>query len=205
MELPEHAPLQERPETLDAVGVDTTVYIPLRVPDYTMGQHLLHPQIALVFVGYQGGLVGVNPAPNESPHILGLHLVFVHGLRRNVALALGGPHHGSLVRSSSSRPAAVRIGSTLTRSRLAANIGLIHLNNPRQQIALVGLGHGLANLHIHPPGRILVDLEVPGELKRGDPLLGVQHQAEGQEPLLKGKVGMVKDGPTVTLKPVLQV
>ncbi len=62
-------------------------------------------------------------------------------------------------------------------------------------MALFGLRHGLSDLHRDPPRRVLVHLEVTGELKRGEPLLRVQHEDDCQEPLLQGQVGVVEDGP----------
>ena len=54
--------------------------------------------------------------------------------------------------------------------------------------------HCLANLHGDPPGGVLVYLKVTRQLESRQSLLGVQHEHDGQEPLLQGHVGVVKDG-----------
>ena len=77
---------------------------------------------------------------------------------------------------------------------LAANVGFIHFHDAREQAAVIGLGHGLADLHAAPPRGVLVHFQVTGELKGGQPFLGVQDQHDRQEPLLKGHMGTVKNG-----------
>ena len=55
------------------------------------------------------------------------------------------------------------------------------------------LRHGLPDLHGDAPGRNLVDLEIARKLEGRQPLIGVQDERDRQEPLLKGKVGVMED------------
>src|SRR5262249_2031840 len=54
-------------------------------------------------------------------------------------------------------------------------------------------GECAANSHVHVPRRVLVDFDVAGELARAEALLGVEHQDDGQKPLLKVQMGVVED------------
>jgi hypothetical protein len=55
------------------------------------------------------------------------------------------------------------------------------------------LKHRVANAHPHVPTRILVDLKIAGQLAGRDALLGVQHERDRKEPLLKGQMSVMED------------
>ena len=125
--------------------------------------------------------------------MLALHLVLCGRLGRHLSAPLDRAYDRSLLGSPATRVATVRPGALGALARLPADIGFVHLDDAGEQVAVLGLRHGLADLHRDPPRRVLVDLQIAGELECRQALLGVQHQHDRQKPLLKRQVRPVED------------
>ena len=193
VELAEHAALQQRPEPLDGVRVNVAVYLPVLMLDDGVRQNLRHAEVGFVLVSDQRGLAGVNAVADEGAHVPALHLVLLHGLGRHLAASLNGADHGSLLGAPAARVASVWPVALGALARLAPDVRLVHLDDAGEQVPVLGLRHRLADLHRDPPSRVLVHLQVAGQLQRGQALLGVQHERDRQKPFLEWQVGVMED------------
>ena len=75
------------------------------------------------------------------------------------------------------------------------DIAFIHLDQPFQLVALIAIGHGLANLVLHQPGRRIRHSQFFTQLQGRDPLLVLAHPVQGPEPVLQRDPRLVKDRP----------
>ena len=76
---------------------------------------------------------------------------------------------------------------------LAANVGLVSLDDPLEHSG-VFLDHRGPDALLHVQGRLLCQVEIAGELRAADGLLGVDHQGDGQKPLLERNARLAEDG-----------
>jgi hypothetical protein len=73
-------------------------------------------------------------------------------------------------------------------------VAFVHLDDAAQGVAAVAIGHGLADLVLHQPRRLIADADLFRELHRRDRLLVVAHAINGPEPARERRPGLVKDG-----------
>ena len=72
--------------------------------------------------------------------------------------------------------------------------GFVSLDNPPQEFLAAHLPHCQAHPHLQIPCRLLVHIQITGELPAGKAFLGVEDEGNGQEPFLEGDFGFLKDG-----------
>ena len=75
---------------------------------------------------------------------------------------------------------------------LAPDVGLVNLNLAEEGDTV--LGHELADLLEHPPGRLVGDADLPFKLLGRYARPGGSHEEHGMEPRLEGSRGLVEDG-----------
>ncbi len=73
--------------------------------------------------------------------------------------------------------------------------GCFILDYPEQKVALRGIEHGPSDALGHVPRRILINLQILGELPGGDRPPGVEQQGNSKESFLQGQAGTVKESP----------
>jgi hypothetical protein len=104
-------------------------------------------------------------------------------------------YNRSFVRSASTHflPAkfAERATGTVPLARLSADVGFVHFHDAFEQFAL--LKHRIANPHTHVPSRVFVHFQIAGELPSSNPFFRIKNQGDRQKPLLKRKMGVMKD------------
>ena len=112
------------------------------------------------------------------------------GFSDNIAAASNGADDRQLARAAPARILGV-IVALVRLARLATDVAFVRFDNARQQVALAR--HPAPDAHRDAPCGLLIQIQVPRELVARHALLGVQHQGDGQKPLLERDSGLVED------------
>lgn len=83
---------------------------------------------------------------------------------------------------SDDRHLVLRSPSGLATRALSAQVSIIHLYFPLQDVSLLSRTHGPQNLVMQQPGRVVGHTQVTAQLQRGDARFGLANQVERQEP-----------------------
>ena len=78
---------------------------------------------------------------------------------------------------------------------LATQVGVVQLDPALERFGRLAREHHLHDLLLHRPGVALLDPEPAAEFDRADPVLGRDHEMDGQEPGGQGQLGGVEDRP----------
>ena len=181
--------LEQAPHAFDAVRVDIAhdpfVEVVLHgvmldahtVPEATVGRKL---------VGVDGeGFIG-DGALDEV--VQGGPFRVRDALQADAPVTLHGTHDDGLV--------GRRVGSSALASLATTDKRLVHFDDPEQRRSLEAVGsHGLTDAVTEVPSGLVGDSEGALHLVRADPLLRLDHQVHGHEPLPQRKLGVVEDRP----------
>ena len=77
---------------------------------------------------------------------------------------------------------------------LTAEVGIADLDPVAEGILLTALEHHLHQFVLYPPGSVVLDAEVTGELHRRQALFALREQKDGEEPLGQRKFRAMEDG-----------
>src|SRR5207302_1104427 len=114
--------------------------------------------------------------------------------RDDLALALDRAGHRDLARAGAPAPSAAAL-IPVPVLRLAADEGLVHLDDPHQ-LAEVLVSEAGADAVAHVPGgRVRPEPHVAVDLQRADPLLASQHKVDDAEPLTQRLIRILEDRP----------
>ena len=179
--------LYEAPEALNRVCVNQSLCVGNRMIDCEVRHPFVHPVVAAVFVRYQQGVISLYETAQERLQRLASNLV------GRLGYYLAAPCQRSQHRLFlGAAPALGRnFGVLVVLARLAADVGFVGFDNAIKEHAVID--HRLANLHSHPVGRRLGDVQVTGQLATGYAFLGVQQNRDCQEPLLQRYAGCLEN------------
>jgi hypothetical protein len=185
---PEDHALEQRPEVLQAVRVDTIPNVTFGVVDdfvdVVASKPLIRPERVRVDVG-----AGRNACANLI--LNGLLSPAWNDPSTNLSVALQQAHDGHLAHVTSTD---VLLLVLMLEARFAANKSLVGLNLTRHRAVEVTDLHGKANAVRHEPRRFLSHAEVSRELVRRDALLESRVHPQRRKPLGEGDRRVLKDG-----------
>ena len=113
------------------------------------------------------------------------------------------PITGVFVEPPGLRPFVVIPLVRLTRP--PAYVSLVGLDDPAKQDMALLVGHFGADSDLHVPGRLGIQLKMAGQLFARQAFLGVDYQAQTEEPLLQGDFRLGEDNPAQVVKARLAV
>ncbi len=150
------------------------------------GQFLGGGAIAGQTVGEELSLVR-DLLPEEALDLVGGY--GGHPPQGRVAAALRPRLHGHQHRHLGARPPAPLAGLLA-----AADVGVVHLDEPLEGVVGIPAGHGLADLVAPAPGRGVGQPQVMLDLAGGGAGGAGGHQVDRPEPIAQRLVGLVEDG-----------
>jgi len=196
--------LQQRPEVLQAIGVDATTNIFHLVIHNVMrvgaGEFVVSDSVVGVELGTEFDVI-------KNLVLQGLAFHVRQNLCANLSsIAAKDSLHSSLVRILASTLPVRNVAALLIHAKLAA---LVHVASGSPDESLIGLNFALASpklavcliLHSksntvkHEPCRLLGDLQIAGDFVTTDSILAVSDQPRCGEPLVERDRGIFHDGP----------
>ena len=194
-------PLKQCPQAFDGVRMQPAVPASraFLVSDDRRRQEGFSGVVAPVFGRDEGRTVwGNSPLEKLGKGFAGQGFDY---LGQDLAASLTRPDAGGLLRAPA-RLVGLMGRCPLRAAGLAASGGFVCFAQTTQQTVLGGPSG--PNPLLHGPGGLLGDLESPAPLVAAQALLGIEDQADGEEPLLQGNPRLFKDRPGKTLKLDLQ-
>lgn len=177
-------PFEQAPEAFNAVGVDVSVHERLFVTDSLVLR--VGPssglEVSLVLIGAeQIGLTADHGIEEHSERVRG-EIGYVHSFHPAI----------SLLESDND---LLAVAWSLSALLLAANECVVGFNDPRELVIETAPWlHGLSDLHSHTPSGLVPHVDCALDLFGTDALLGLNHEPDGDKPLLKGRSGCMEDG-----------
>ena len=175
--------LEQRPNALDAIGVDIAHHPFLgRVAHSFMARVVIrNPEVRLQLIGVNGLSLILDRSMDEP----------VQGVAFDIGDALDTDLPSTL--DGTCDPGLVTLVGMALAFRLATYQCLIYFDDAQERGASEGVvSHGLADAVAQIPGRAVgADAKRSHHLISGDPFLGFAHEVDGREPLAQGKVGIV--------------
>lgn len=184
-------PLQERPEILKAVRVDTAIHVLRGMIDYLVRVERIQAAIRLQFVSIERTsrfyvLANICVQP-ESLDVRNGHCA-------DFATTFENAKNSGLIGCAASADTALALRHVHVTS-LAADESLVRFNffaraaELRERLIL----HGEANAVHHEPSRLLRDSERPRNFVRTDSVLGIHNQPDRDHPLVHAECRVLEN------------
>ena len=177
--------LEQTPEILQAVRMDSPVNKRLRVVDYFVNVLAFESVIGFQRIGVDGRASG------HGIHNLGLKITLrgaPYRLRPNLTVPFEQAHDSSLADSA---PAQMLPLARVLEAFLPADEGFVHFDFTGQRPAVFRLHNGPDTVK-HEPCRALCYFDSPRKLVGTEVLFGRQLKPEGREPLVEAKRRVLK-------------
>ena len=185
VERSDDAPLEQRPDAFDAVGINVA-QDPLLdgvVDGLMAGVVVSNAQVGRQFVSVDSLRLVVDRPIDKVVKGMAPHVG--DALQANVAVPLDGSGDPGLV---------TLVGPSFALS-LTTNQGFVYFNDSQEGRPIKGVvAHCLTDAMAKIPRGLVGYAQCPLELKSAYALLGFAHQVYCQEPLPQGKMGIVHDG-----------
>lgn len=178
-------PLEEAPDTFNAVGVDIAhdPLIDAVAHRLVAGIMVGDPQVGFQFISVDGFGLILHVAVDEA--VQGLLLDVGNGLQSDLPATLHGTGHIDLVVSVAATHSCL----------LPSDQRLVHFDDPEQGGAFnLGVRQSLADSVAQIPSGLVVDAQDSLQLIGRDSLFGLNHHVDGEKPLAKRQVGVMHDG-----------
>ena len=177
MERSDDAPLEQRPDALDTVGVHVS-QDPLlnRMVNGFMASIVVgNPQVGRQFVGVDSLCLVMDCPVDEVVESVASDVG--DAFQTNVTVPLDGP----------SDPGLVALEAPSLAPCLAAYQGFVHFDHSEQRRAGQGVvAHGCADAMAEIPGGLVSDSQSSLDLEGRHALLGLTHEVDSHEPLAEG-------------------
>jgi hypothetical protein len=200
VECADNAALQDRPKTLNRVGMHRAHDVLMRVVIDLFVRELFFQIVAIAGprVGrQQANLVG-NGLVDELEH--GFRIDALENLGNYFALALNGAHDLDLAPTGIARAAAPLIPMAVLV--LAADVGFVNLDNAHEFLKFRVLESG-ADAVAHVPSRLVgAEAHVAVDLPGADTLLAGRHEVDDAEPLPQIDIRIFEDRADEVRKPI---
>ena len=185
MERSDNRPLEQAPHALDAVGVDLSDNPLLRGVAHgpVYGVVISNPHVRLQFIGVNGLSLILDGSIDE----------IVEGSPPDIRDALDSDL-SAVPLDGSGDPSLAFLASRSDIAPLSTYQRFIHFNDTEQGRSNKGIvAHRLSDAVTQIPSRSVSHSKSPVKLVGRDTFLGFAHKVNCQEPLSKGKVGIMHD------------
>jgi hypothetical protein len=195
VERADNAALEDRPETLNRVGVDRADdVLALAVVNDTMREFFVERAIADKCIGAEQANFLGNRAAHESGKGTGIDAI--DNSRHDPALALDRADYWGFPRTDAPSSTTTATLPDMPVPRFAADESFIDFYDPHE-LAEIFFSEASANAMAHIPSRpIGTEAHHAMNLKGADPFLTRQHQVDDAEPLAQRFIGVLEDRPT---------
>lgn len=187
---------QNRPKTLDCIGVDRSEKVVLdigpRMVDAAMSDEIVQCVVARIFVRRDRGSARLHHRQRQGVHVVGGHLEFIDDFGLDAPVAFNSPDNWRLAGSSPARFGVIVI-LAVSPARFPADVSFVHFHKAGEKLAVIGK-RGANPVH-HAPDRRAAHFEVAGGLHCRQPFFRIEHQRNKKEPSLQIDMRVVKDGP----------
>lgn len=177
--------LQQPPESFNRVRVDFAIYVGNLMVDDRVKHKAVNSTVAAELVSDEDSIRDFDVLADELRQTLEIELRFVYGASNDFSATFNHSDYGNFRGSASTLVCACSF------ARLSADVGLVHLHDAFEQLAL--LEHRIANPHSHVPSGILVDFQIAGQLSSRKSFLRVQNERDRQEPFLQRQMSVMED------------
>ena len=201
MEVPDDAPLNQRPEAFNVLGVNRADDIlPLGVVDNLVRVILVQPAIANPLVGNQQAYLFGYCLPDKSFERVAIDTFdYASG---NLALAADRADDRGFAGANTTSPSTLPALTKMTVLRETADECFINLDLA-EQLPLGAALHRDAEAMAHIPSRLVrAGAEHPMDLERAHTLFGVVHQERDLEPLDQRIFRVLEDRPADNREPI---